>query len=96
MSLARQRAENDLADLERTRRERMESLERLKLARHGSVRHLAKALVLLPGAEIAVFYTSKGGMLTPRCCSNLPRKSPATCGNSLITFLACLESFRRL
>ena len=53
VSLARQRAENDLADLERTRRERMEGLERLKLARHGPVRHLATALVFPPGADIA-------------------------------------------
>ena len=45
-ALARQRAENDLADLERTRRERMEGLSRLTLARHGPVRHIATALVL--------------------------------------------------
>jgi superfamily II DNA or RNA helicase len=53
VSLARQRAENDLADLERTRKERMEGLERLKLARHGPVRHVATAIVLPPGAEVA-------------------------------------------
>jgi hypothetical protein len=41
IALARQRAENDLADLERTRRERMEGLSRLTLAKHGPVRHLA-------------------------------------------------------
>jgi len=51
VSLARQRAENDLADLERTRKERMEGMERLKLARHGPVRHVATALVFPPGAE---------------------------------------------
>jgi SNF2 family DNA or RNA helicase len=44
-SLARQRAENDLADIQRTRKERMEGLERLRLARHGPVRHVATALV---------------------------------------------------
>jgi len=53
LSLARQRAENDLADLERTRKERMEGLERLRLARHGPVRHIATALVVSPGAEVA-------------------------------------------
>jgi len=46
IALARQRAENDLADLERTRRERMEGLSRLTLAKHGPVRHVATALVL--------------------------------------------------
>jgi hypothetical protein len=51
VSLARQRAENDLADLERTRKERMEGLERLKLARHGPVRHVATAIVMPPGAD---------------------------------------------
>jgi len=53
VSLARQRAENDLADLERTRKERLEGLERLRLARHGPVRHVATALVFPPGAEVA-------------------------------------------
>jgi len=52
VSLARQRAENDLADLERTRKERMEGLERLKLARHGPVRHIATAIVMRPGADV--------------------------------------------
>lgn len=46
VALARQRAENDLADLERTQRERMSGLERLAVARHGPVRHVATALVL--------------------------------------------------
>lgn len=53
VALARQRAENDLADLERTRKERMEGLERLKLARHGPVRHVATAVVFPPGVEAA-------------------------------------------
>ena len=63
VSLARQRAENDLADLERTRKERMEGLERLKLARHGPVCHVATAIVMParaataaggpPGADVA-------------------------------------------
>ena len=35
-------AENDLADLDRTRRERLEGLSRLTLARHGPVRHVGR------------------------------------------------------
>jgi len=54
VALARQRAENDLADLKRTRKERLEGLERLKLARHGPVRHVATALVFPPGADLAI------------------------------------------
>ncbi|MCG2658770.1 MAG: DUF3883 domain-containing protein, partial [Kiritimatiellae bacterium] len=45
-ALARQRVENDLADLQRTRQERMEGLKRLEVARHGPLRHLATAVVL--------------------------------------------------
>lgn len=50
VALARQRAENDLADLRRTREERMAGLENLSLARHGPVRHVATAFVLPVGA----------------------------------------------
>jgi superfamily II DNA or RNA helicase len=46
VALARQRAESDLADLERSHRDRLSGLERLTIARHGPVRHLATALVL--------------------------------------------------
>jgi hypothetical protein len=46
VAIARQRAENDLADLERTRNERLAGLQRLTLAKHGPVRHAATALVL--------------------------------------------------
>ena len=46
IAIARQRAENDLADLERTRTERLSGLQRLTLAKHGPVRHVATALVL--------------------------------------------------
>ena len=46
IAIARQRAENDLADLTRTQRERLAGLERLMLAKHGPVRHIATALVL--------------------------------------------------
>jgi len=46
VAIARQRAENDLADLQRTRAERLAGLERLTIAKHGPVRHVATALVL--------------------------------------------------
>jgi superfamily II DNA or RNA helicase len=46
VAMARQRAENDLADLERTHKERMAGLDRLSIARHGPVRHVATSLVL--------------------------------------------------
>jgi hypothetical protein len=45
-AIARQRAENDLADLQRTRTERLAGLQRLTLAKHGPLRHVATALVL--------------------------------------------------
>jgi len=46
VAIARQRAENDLVDLQRLRRERLAGLERLTVAKHGPVRHVASALVL--------------------------------------------------
>src|SRR5262249_22283113 len=46
MAIARQRAENDLADLERTRAERLAGLDRLMIVKHGPLRHVASALVL--------------------------------------------------
>ena len=46
VALARQRAEKDLSDLERTRAERIAGMERLRVARHGPVRHVASCLVL--------------------------------------------------
>jgi len=46
VAVARQRAENDLADLQRTQKERMAGLDRLAIARHGPVRHIATALVV--------------------------------------------------
>ncbi len=51
VALARQQAEDDLRDLNRTRKERLAGLERLTIARSGPVRHLATALVLPPGTE---------------------------------------------
>ncbi len=50
VAIARQRAENELADLERTRRDRLSGLHRLTLVKHGPVRHVATALVLPAGA----------------------------------------------
>jgi hypothetical protein len=49
VALARQRAENELTDIERTRRERLAGLDRLTLVKHGPVRHVATALVLPAG-----------------------------------------------
>jgi hypothetical protein len=46
VAIARQRAENDLEDLQRTQKERLAGLDRLAIARHGPVRHVATALVI--------------------------------------------------
>ena len=46
VSLARQRAEHDLGDLRQKHAERRAGVERLRLARHGPVRHIASCLVL--------------------------------------------------
>ena len=51
VALARQRGEQDLADLQRTRIERLAGLDRLIIARHGPVRHVATALVLPPSSD---------------------------------------------
>jgi superfamily II DNA or RNA helicase len=53
VALARQRAEQDLADLERSRTERLTGLDRLVIARHGPIRHIASAVVLPPSADAA-------------------------------------------
>lgn len=53
VALARQRSEQELADLERTRVERLAGLKRLVVARHGPVRHIASAIVLPPSADPA-------------------------------------------
>ena len=55
LALARQRAEQDLADLERTRRERIAGVDRLRVARHGPARHVASCLVLPPDTAIDSF-----------------------------------------
>lgn len=46
VALARQRAENDLVDIGRSQKERMAGLDRLAIARHGPVRHIATAVVV--------------------------------------------------
>ena len=48
LSLTRQRAEQTLRDLRRTRTERLSGTKRLRVARHGPVRHIASCLVLPP------------------------------------------------
>src|SRR5262249_50013803 len=57
VAIARQRAENELNDIERTRRERLSGLDRLTLVKHGPVRHIATALVVPLGAaaDLALF-----------------------------------------
>ena len=55
VSLPRQRAEQDLADLQRTQRERVAGLERLRVVRHGPVRHVASCLVLPPDTAVDSF-----------------------------------------
>ena len=53
VGLARQRAEQELTDLMRSRTERLAGLDRLAIVRHGPVRHVASALVLPPTASTA-------------------------------------------
>ena len=55
VALARQRAEQDLADLDRTRQERIAGIERLRVARHGPMRHVASCLVMPPNAAVDSF-----------------------------------------
>ena len=50
VALARQRAENDLTDIGRTQKERMAGLDRLAIARHGPVRHVA-TVVVVPASD---------------------------------------------
>ena len=58
VALARQRAEQDLADHNRTRAERAAGVDRLRIARHGPLRYVASCLVLPPdtnAADLPVF-----------------------------------------
>jgi superfamily II DNA or RNA helicase len=52
VAIARQRAEQELTDIGRTRKERLAGLDRLTLVKHGPVRHVATALVLPAGAGV--------------------------------------------
>ncbi|MCY4188406.1 MAG: DUF3883 domain-containing protein, partial [Bryobacterales bacterium] len=54
VALARQRAEQDLVDLERSRRERIAGMDRLRVARHGPLLHVASCLVLPPDTNEGV------------------------------------------
>jgi superfamily II DNA or RNA helicase len=60
VALARQRAENELTDIQRTRRERLAGLDRLTLVKHGPVRHVATAFVLPASAAGADFVQKFG------------------------------------
>ena len=51
VALARQRAEQDLADIKRTQHERITGVDRLRVARQGPLRHVASCLVLPPDAD---------------------------------------------
>ena len=55
VSLARQRAEQDLADLKRNQQVRTAGIERLRVARHGPVRHVASCLVLSSDSALDSF-----------------------------------------
>ena len=55
VALARQRAEQDLDDLDRTRKQRLAGIERLRIARHGPARHVASCLVLPPDTSVDNF-----------------------------------------
>jgi len=82
IALARQRAENDLADLERTRRERMEGLSRLTLARHGPVRHVATAYVLPPHMTA----TTQQGQLAEDLDPELRRRSEKAAEDIIVAY----------
>ncbi len=51
VALARQRAEQDYAQLERDKKDRLSGLDRLIIARTGPVRHIGTAIVLTPEAS---------------------------------------------
>jgi superfamily II DNA or RNA helicase len=51
VALARQRAEQDLSELERTRKYRLAGIDRMTIARTGPVRHIGTAVVLPPTAS---------------------------------------------
>lgn len=81
VAIARQRAENELTDLERTRRERVAGLDRLMLVKHGPVRHVASALAL-PTAETGGFVGAAPEDIDP----NLRRRSEKAAEDLVVAF----------
>jgi hypothetical protein len=59
--IAVKQAKNELADLDRTRRERLAGLDRLTLVKHGPDRHVATALVL-PAAQLGADFMQRFGI----------------------------------
>ncbi|MHC1763625.1 MAG: helicase-related protein [Verrucomicrobiia bacterium] len=80
VAIARQRAENDLTDLKRTRQERMAGLDRLAIARTGPVRHIATALVV-PATE-----TGAPADFTDELEPELNRKSELAAEDVVVAF----------
>lgn len=66
VALARQQAEKDLADLERTQANRLAGLDRLATARTGPVRHVASALILTPQESAEAQIADLADELDPR------------------------------
>ena len=63
VAIARQRAENELTDIQRTRKERLAGLDRLILVKHGPVRHVATAFVV-PASAVGEDFMQKFGIDT--------------------------------
>jgi superfamily II DNA or RNA helicase len=82
VAIARQRAENELTDLGRTRRERLTGLDRLTLVRHGTVRHVASAMVshARAGKEIGA------GAAPEDLDPNIRRRSELAAENLIVAF----------
>ena len=80
VAIARQRAENEVSDLERTRRERLAGLDRLTLVKHGPVRHIATALVLPAGASAGF------GRAPEDLDPNVRRRSEKAAENLVVAF----------
>ncbi len=80
VAIARQRAENELTDIERTRRERLAGLDRLILVKHGPVRHVATALVLPAGLSAGF------GGAPEDIDPNIRRRSELAAENLIVAF----------
>lgn len=90
MALARQRAEQELTDLERTRTERLAGLDRLIIARTGPVRHIATAVVLTPDKQVE----AQLGTFARETDAELRRKKEITAEDIVIGSLV-MEGFPR-